>query len=82
MKASPVKTVEELLSELISQQQTKLYQCALQILPNITQEDLLHPIECPELEYHPLFRYEEGIVEGLMSARMALRAENLANFQQ
>jgi len=82
MKASPVKTVEELLSELISQQQTKLYQCALQILPNITQEDLLHPIEYPELEYHPLFRYEEGIVEGLMSALMALRAENLANFQQ
>jgi len=40
----------------------------------VTEEDLLQPNDFPELELHPHFRYEEGILDGLMVARTALLA--------
>jgi len=32
---------------------------------------LLQPNDFPELENHPLFRYEEGVLEGILTARMS-----------
>jgi hypothetical protein len=63
-----------LFDELIQGQKEKLYRCALRIVPRITQDDLLQPNDYPQLENHPGFRYEEGVLEGLMTARMALLA--------
>ena len=64
--------VQKLFDELISQQRLKIYRCAQRIVPNITDDDLLQPNDFPELELNPHFRYEEGILEGLLTARMAL----------
>lgn len=64
-----------LIEELIDQQQKKLLACAERVVPRITTDDLLQPNDFPELEHHPHFRYEEGILEGLLSARMAIRAK-------
>lgn len=62
----------ETLDELIAQQKEKLLKVARRIIPHVTEDDLLQPNDFPELELHPHFRYEEGILDGLMVARTAL----------
>jgi len=47
---------------------------AQRIVPHITQDDLLQPNDFPLLEKNPEFRYEEGILEGMLTVRMALLA--------
>jgi hypothetical protein len=64
----------ELLDQLIIQQGRKLVDCAGEIMPHLTEDDLLQPNDFPELENHPYFRYEEGVLSGLQTARMALLA--------
>ncbi len=66
--------LEQLLEQLIEGQMRKLERCADAIVPGLTREDLLQPNDYPELEEHPLFRYEEGVVEGLRTALAAVRA--------
>ena len=67
--------MEQLLQELINQQQAKLLHTARRILPRLTPDDLLQPNDFPELEMHPHFRYEEGILDGLRVAQTALLRE-------
>jgi hypothetical protein len=64
-----------LLKEMIQQQQALLLRCALRIVPTVTADDLMQPNDFPELENHPVFRYEEGLLAGLQSALMALKVE-------
>lgn len=71
---APWHKIEALLEELIAQQNRKVIECASEILPNLTEDDLLQPNDFPELENNPFFRYEEGALCGLQTARMALFA--------
>ena len=64
-----------LFDELVEAQRKKLLHFARQIIPYVTPDDLLQPNDFPELELNPLFRYEEGILEGLLTARMAYLAK-------
>ncbi len=64
-----------LLDELIEGQKKKLFSTARRIIPHITEEDLLQPNDFPELEFHPHFRYEEGILDGLRVAKTAILAQ-------
>lgn len=66
--------MQKLFEELIQMQQKKVLGCAKRIVPHITEDDLLQPNDFPELESNPHFRYEEGVLEGLMTARMAILA--------
>ncbi|MBS0619945.1 MAG: hypothetical protein JSS61_00600 [Verrucomicrobia bacterium] len=68
--------LEALFDELIAAQQKKLMECAQRIIPRVTADDLLQPNDFPALENHPHFRYEEGVLEGLLTARMAFLAKN------
>ena len=68
------KKFEETLIEMIEIQKKKLLQCAEQFIPNITEEDILQPNDFPEIENHPYFRHEEGVLEGLLSALAAFKA--------
>ena len=61
-----------LFEELLALQQKKIVALAEKIVPSVTEEDLLQPFDFPPLENHPGFRYEEGVIEGLLTARMAL----------
>lgn len=74
-------TLEALFEELIVAQKERLLRCAQRIIPSITPEDLLQPNDFPNLELHPHFRYEEGVLEGLLTARMAFlaRAQEKSN---
>ncbi len=66
--------MQELFDSMVAAQRDKLKSCAQQIVPGLTEDDLLQPNDFPELENHPYFRYEEGVLEGLLTARMAYLA--------
>jgi hypothetical protein len=66
--------VTQLLHELADMQQHRVLQCAQQVIPQVTADDILQPNDFPALEMHPLFRYEEGLLAGIQSVQMALHA--------
>ena len=49
-----------------------MLKCAKRIVPTIIEDDLLQPNDFPELENNPHFRYEEGVLSGMMSVQAAL----------
>jgi hypothetical protein len=63
--------MEEIFDSLIVMQKKKLFACATEIVPGLIEDDLLQPNDFPALENHPYFRYEEGVLEGILTARMA-----------
>lgn len=71
-----MKSELDLMDELIQGQKEKLLKTARRILPHVTDDDLLQPNDFPELEMHPHFRYEEGILDGLQVAKTALLASS------
>lgn len=62
---------QKLLDELIENQKKQLLAVAKRIIPHIIEDDLLQPNDFPELEMHPHFRYEEGILAGLYLVKTA-----------
>ncbi len=66
--------MEKIIEELIAQQKKRLLRSAQEIMPRIIEDDLLQPNDFPLLENNPYFRYEEGVLEGLLTARMAYLA--------
>ncbi|MGB7622045.1 MAG: hypothetical protein WBN92_06810 [Terriglobia bacterium] len=67
---------DRLLSQLIEQQRAKVLRLARSLNPSLTFEDVLNPQTFPELANSSAFNYEDGILAGLISAQMALRAES------
>lgn len=63
-----------MFDELIALQKQKILKIAEKVIPHITEDDLLQPNDFPALEMNPYFRYEEGVLEGLMTARAAYLA--------
>lgn len=68
--------MQKVIEEMIVHQKSKLLRLANEILPGITEEDLLQPFDYPELEMHPNFRYEEGILHGILSTKAALLSKS------
>lgn len=64
-----------LIDQLIEQQQKELLKCARRIVPSATSDDVLQPNDFPELENNPYFRYEEGVLAGILTVQMAIKAE-------
>lgn len=64
----------ELLDSLFKKQQEKLLAMGRELVPRITDEDLLQPMDFPLLELNPLFRFEEGLLMGIGEARAAILA--------
>ena len=64
-----------LFERMIAQQQAKVLRLAREAVPNIGPEDVRNAHDFPELKQHPTFEYEDGILAGLISAQMAVRAE-------
>lgn len=69
----------ELLNFLFEKQKEKVFALGKKIIPHMTLEDLLQPMDFPMLETNPLFRFEEGLLMGIGEARAALLAY-LKNF--
>jgi len=66
--------IEQCLGEMIQRQREKVLMIAMRFNPSITRDDLFNPHDIVELEQSGLFNFEDGILAGLMSAQMALRA--------
>lgn len=64
-----------LLQRMEDQQRKKVLRLAREAVPNIGPEDVMNPHDFPELKAHPTFEYEDGILAGLVSAKIAMRAE-------
>lgn len=69
----------EIFDELIDGQKKLLLELAQTLVPHVDFDDLLQPFDFPVLENHPGFRYEEGVLAGLMTARMAMACEFARN---
>ena len=67
--------LEPLFDGMLAQQRAKVLRIAREAVPNIGPEDLRNAHDFPELKEHPTFEYEDGILAGLISAQIALRAE-------
>ena len=67
--------MEELFDELVATQKKRLLELARLIVPSATADDIMQPNDFPELEGHPEFRYEEGVLEGILTGRMAYLAK-------
>lgn len=65
---------KEIFDELIAYQQQRLLRVARRLIPSIAEEDLLQPFDFPQLEQNAEFRYEEGVLSGILMARAAVRS--------
>jgi hypothetical protein len=63
--------MDQLIEEMVEHQKKKLLTLAREIVPGVTEEDILQPFDFKELECSPDFRYEEGIYHGILSVRAA-----------
>ena len=71
----------ETIQDLIAHQEKKLLALAREIVPHLTSDDIMQPNDFPELENHPIFRYEEGILTGLKTAQSALAYSIKSEFE-
>lgn len=67
--------IQKTLEELISYQSSRLLKEGQRLIPNLTTDDILQPNDFPTLERDPEFRYEEGILAGILAARAALNGQ-------
>jgi hypothetical protein len=73
--AQPLEMADQLLGRMIEQQRAKVLKLAREAVPYISPEDVMNPNDYPELKAHPTFDFEDGILAGLISAQVAIRAE-------
>lgn len=66
--------LKNLLDEMIQKQELRLRNIGEQIIDNLTSEDLLQPMDYPELEQSPEFRFEEGVLMGMGEMKAAILA--------
>ena len=66
--------LEALFDQMISQQRAKVLAVARSLDPRLTEDDILSPHDFEELAGDPRFNYEDGLLAGLISAQIAVRA--------
>lgn len=66
--------IDAFLEEMIVQQRAKVLATASSLDPRLTVDDILSPQDFDVLAADPRFHYEDGLLAGLLSAQIALRA--------
>ncbi len=61
--------LSHLIDELIAYQRNRLLKVGERFIPNLTTDDILQPCDFPILENSPIFRYEEGVLEGILTVK-------------
>ena len=72
--AEPPAWLDELFEGMIAQQRARLLALARSLNPRLTGDDVLSRDDFPELASDPRFCYEDGLLAGLLSAQIAVRA--------
>jgi hypothetical protein len=62
----------DLLEEMIVQQRRKVLELGRRWVPQATEEDLRNAEDFSILKDKPIFHFEDGILSGLIAAKMAL----------
>ena len=68
--------IKKLLEEMIKHQEAKVLQIACELIPNLTPEDIRNPQDFPKLYNNINFNYEDGILTGYLSIKIALNKLN------
>ena len=79
MARETLEIVDRLMLEMIAQQEGKVLEMARRIHPGLTSEDIRNPNDFADLMANGEWNFEDGILAGLKSAHMALRAKLLEN---
>lgn len=66
--------IETVLERLIDQQRAKIVEVAQDIMPHLTAEQAQNPQDYPDITGDAMYNFEDGLLAGLMSARLALRS--------
>jgi 8-oxo-dGTP diphosphatase len=72
--AAPCDDAETLIATLVAQQEAKVLRLGRALVPALTAEDLRNPQDFPVLVGSAAFNFEDGILAGLRSAEIAVRA--------
>jgi len=75
--SAALQTIDQLMLQLIEQQERKVLDLGQRIHPGLTSEDIRNPQDFPDLLESFQWNFEDGILAGLKSAHMALRAKLL-----
>jgi hypothetical protein len=67
--------IDRLMLELVELQHKKVLELANKIHPGLSSEDIRNPHDFPDLIADSGWNFEDGILSGLKSAHMALRAK-------
>ena len=84
MRAAILETlalIDRLMLEMIAQQENKVLAMARAIHPGLTSEDIRNPNDFADLMASGEWNFEDGILSGLKSAHMALRAKLLESIE-
>ncbi len=73
--------IDRLMLEMIAQQESKVLAMARAIHPGLTPEDIRNPNDFADLMASGEWNFEDGILSGLKSAHMALRAKLLESIK-
>ena len=72
--ASILLIADALMLSLVEQQEGKVLGMGRRIHPGLTSEDIRNPQDFEDLMGNPQWNFEDGILAGIRSAHMALRA--------
>ncbi len=81
MTREMLSVMDKLMLEMIGQQEGKVLELGRKIHPGLTPEDIRNPQDFPDLLENGEWNYEDGILAGLKSAHMALRARILESIE-
>lgn len=73
--------IDALLERMITQQREKVMAVALDILPDLIPDQIQDPQDYPEIAADTMFNYEDGLLAGFISVRMALRSHIFAAYR-
>ncbi|MGD0074669.1 MAG: hypothetical protein ABSD31_10055 [Candidatus Binataceae bacterium] len=76
-ESAALQIVDRLMREMIEQQEHKVLDLGQRIHPGLTAEDIRNPQDYPDLIDCAQWNFEDGILAGLKSAHIAIRARLL-----
>jgi hypothetical protein len=69
-----IDELDAVFEELIAYQHRRVLEHARRLNPRVTADDILNPIDVPELARDAGWNYEDGVLAGYRAAQASIRA--------
>lgn len=66
--------IDQVIEELCAYQQRRVLEHARRLNPRVTADDIMNPIDIPELAASAEWNYEDGVLAGYRALQAAIRA--------